>query len=381
MLKNLKRFCAVLTAFAICFAPHLAWAIDSQPQIGESTAAYVTDGYGNTLFDYNGEVEMPMASITKVMTAMVALDSGLPLETPVNFVEMDYSEGAQLTGYKTGDVPSLGELLRVTLIYSGNDAATNVAIAVAGSVEAFADRMNAKAAELGMTHTHFMNPHGLEEDGHYSCASDLCKMGKYAMENYPFIRETVHTRSISIAPDGHPVTLDSTDVLMDYYDGLLGIKTGVTESGASFLGSARRNHVTLYSCTLCCETSEGRWNDTETMLDWGFSLYDERMLAYKGNLLRVAPWRDGFWLSCPISANLDISGSVFCDGGAVAPSLAMSTANSLTAPNATYGTSVWRQDGRHLGSVEYRSASTPKQVSAWNPFVLPLFEDVGGVLA
>ena len=376
----MQRLCATLVAAVLAFSPQAAWAVDTQPVITESTAACVTDANGNVLYDYNAEVEMPMASITKVMTAMVALDSGIPLNTPVEFVEQDYSEGAQLTGYKTGDLPSLDELLRVTLIYSGNDAATNVAYAVAGSVPAFADLMNAKAAELGMTHTHFMNPHGLEEDGHYSCAADLCKMGRYAMENYPFIRETVHTRSISIAPDGHPVTLESTDLLMDYYEGLLGIKTGNTESGASFLGSARRGHVTLYSCSLCCETGEGRWNDTESMLDWGFSLYHDVPLALGNKVLSVSPWTDGFWLKCPVYAPLDISGSVF-DNGEIQTSTVAHATGSFVPAGTTYGTSVWRQDGRHLGSSQYRTPSHPKQVSAWNPFVMPLFEDTGGVLA
>ena len=339
------------------------------------------DSNGNVLFELNSEQEMDMASITKVMTAIVALDSGIELDRTFPFVNQEYVEDAQLTEYKDGDMPSLRELLMVSLVYSGNDAAYNIAIAVSGSVEAFVELMNNKAVELGLTHTHFANPHGLNEPGHYSCALDMCKMGRYAMENYPFIRDAVRTRTLSISPGGHPVTLESTDQLMDYYDGLLGIKTGWLGSGASFLGCARRGYVTLYSCVLCCDTYDGRWNDTASMLDWGFDLYDPHVLARSNSVLRNAPWRDGFWLSCPVSATLDINGSVYCDGGAVTPSLAMRTANTLTAPNATYGTSVWRQDGRHLGSVEYRSASTPKQVSAWNPFVLPLFEDVGGVLA
>ncbi|MBP3893321.1 MAG: D-alanyl-D-alanine carboxypeptidase [Atopobiaceae bacterium] len=380
MLRSLQRLCAVLVTIALALAPQAALAIDTQPIINESTAACVTDANGNVLYDYNSEVEMPMASITKVMTAMVALDSGIPLDTPVEFTEQDYSEGAQLTGYKTGDKPSLDELLRVTLIYSGNDAATNVAYAVAGSKEAFADLMNKKAAELGMTHTHFMNPHGLEEDGHYSCAADLCKMGRYAMENYPFIRETVHMRSISVAPGGNRMTLESTDLLMDYYDGLLGIKTGNTESGASFLGSARRGRVTLYSCVLCCETGEGRWNDTESLLDWGYSLYRDVPLAQGNMLLRSAPWTDGFWLKCPVYAPLDITGSVF-DNGQIETSTSTYAPGSFVPANTTYATSIWRQDGRHLGSSQYRTSSRPKQVAAWNPLVMPLFEDMGGVLS
>ena len=377
MMRRLICFaCTVAMALVLLCTPAAAQELnmldlDSEPTIGTSSAAAVMDEFGNVLFSYNGDVELPLASITKVMTAMVALDSGIPLDQELEFVYEEYPEGSQLAGYQIGDVVTFGELLRVTLIYSANDAATNVAYAVAGSKEAFADLMNQKATEIGMEHTHFTNPHGLEEEGHHSTALDLLVMGRYAMEHYPFIRETVHTPSITIVANGQPVTLESTDHLMGTYEGLLGIKTGNTESGASFLGAACRNNVMLYSCVLCRDDSWGRFEDTASLLDWAYGLYEQKALARSNWILRVAPWQDGFWLRCPVSAQRDVTGYVFPDQR-VSYTTVQYKPNSLVAANSTYGTTLWEQGERSVGSVAYQT-SRPQQSAAWNPIALPLF--------
>lgn len=354
-----------------------AMADESAPAIAESTAAYLTDAHGNVLYDLNGDMELPMASITKIMTAMVALDSGIPLDQEITFVADSYQEDAQLAGYRDGDVLTFAQLLRVTLIYSGNDTATNIAYAVSGNEEDFAQLMNEKAQQIGLQHTHFANPHGLEQEGHYSCAADLCKMGQYAMEHYPFIRQTVQTRSIDVTIDGETYTLYSTDELMETYQGLLGIKTGKTESGTSFLGSARRNMVTLYSCSLCCETDEGRFDDTRAMLDWAYDQYHQNTFVQDNWMVRAATWQDGFWLKCPVSARLTASGMVYQDGE-VSSSTVMSEPNTIIGAGDTYGSSVWTQGERLVSSAEYRAAQ-PTRVGAWNAFVLPLFEDTEGM--
>ena len=350
------------------------------PAVTEATAAYLIDSYGTVLYDQNGTLELPMASITKLMTAMVALDSGIPLDEPVWFQQVEFPADSQVAGYVEGDTPTFGELLDATLVYSANDAAINLAYAVAGSREAFAELMNEKAAELGLEHTHFMNPHGLEEEGHYSCAADLCEMGRYAIAHYPFIRTAVKTRSISVVANGNAVTLESTDDLMDKYAGLRGIKTGNTQSGTSFLSCATNNHVTLFSCVLLCDTKEGRFADTRALLDWGFARYPTRELAHGSWLLRVAPWQDGFWASCPISARRDVTGRVSQDGELRYKTVQTKPATRV-APGANSGVTIWRDDGRYVGGVSYSSPTTPVRVPAWNPFVLPLFSDTEGMTA
>lgn len=378
MRHMLRTLCRLVAASILLLTPRVAFAFDTEPVIEHGAAAIVCDESGTMLYGYNEDEVMPMASITKIMTAMVALDSGIDLDEPISFIYEEYPEGSQLAGYKDGDTPTFRELLQATLVYSGNDAATNVAYAVAGSKEEFANLMNQKAEQIGLEHTHFANPHGLEEEGHYSSASDLVKMGRYAMEHYPFIRQTVARDSIVIVADGKEVKLESTDELMGIYLGLLGIKTGNTESGASFLGAARRNLVTLYSCVLCSDTRDGRFEDTVRLLDWGFGLYQDKTLAHGDWLLRVAPWQDGFWLRCPVSAKRTVRGSIFCEGD-VNYTTVMFKPNTMVQADATYGTTVWNQEGRHVESVSY-DAGRSQNVSAWSPLALPLFEDVEGLV-
>ena len=148
---------AALLVLALLLAlPQVARADDtdiSDPVLSEAQCAIVEDSAGNVLYEKNADTQMPMASITKVMTAMVALDSGIDLDTPCQIHATDLGADSQTAGFVEGDTPTLRELLRVMLIYSANDAAENIAINVAGSEEAFVELMNEKAQELGMTPT------------------------------------------------------------------------------------------------------------------------------------------------------------------------------------------------------------------------------------
>ena len=169
-----KRPPASCAAFAACLvaalailvgvlAPTRALAADGQeaPTLTEAQAAIVVDQAGNVLFSKNADQEFPMASITKVMTAIVALDSGKSLDDVCTITDANLGGEAQAAGYVETDTPTFRELLNAMLVYSANDAAYNVAVNVAGSEAAFVERMNAKAQEIGMTHTHFVNSHGL----------------------------------------------------------------------------------------------------------------------------------------------------------------------------------------------------------------------------
>lgn len=351
-----------------------AAADGSKPELFEARAACVMDDNGNVLYELNGDVEMDMASITKIMAAMVALDSGVPLDKEFAFVVDEYNDDAQLVGFTNGQMLTLADLLRVSLIFSGNDAATNVAYAVAGSEEEFVKLMNEKAKELGLEHTHFTNPHGLREEGHYSCVTDLCKMGRYALDHYPFILETVRTRSIDVVLGEALFTLYSTDTLMEYYEGLRGIKTGREATGWSFLGCARRDNVTLYSCVLCCDTDQGRFDDSASLLDWGFSCYEKRELCRSDWTLRSVSWEDGFWLKCPVQPTRNAGGKSF-KGKGIDYKTVMLKPNVLAKGQGAYGSTVWSQEGRTVGSTSYRTGKPMAHVPAWNAFVAPLFED------
>ena len=160
---------------------------------------------GDVIFGQNQNARLPMASTTKLMTALVAVES-LPVETAVKIpAEAVGVEGSSI--YLTeGEVLTLEQLLYALLLESANDAATAIAIAVAGSVSAFAERMNARAASLGLTDTHFVNPHGLDAEGHYTTAYELALITREALQN-PTLRRICETSRKTIPLRGEECSM------------------------------------------------------------------------------------------------------------------------------------------------------------------------------
>ena len=275
-------------------------SVTDEPKLTEATTAIVTDAQGNVLWSKNPDQELPMASITKVMTAIVALDSGVNLDEPCKITVPDLEEGSQVAGLTSDDTPTLRQLIMMMLVYSANDAAYNIAVNVSGSQQAFVDQMNKKAAEIGMTHTQFQNPHGLDADGHHSTARDLALMGRYAREHYPLIASAVHIRSYTTTVGGEQRTFHSTDDLMDTYRGLLGIKTGAEDSGTAFLGASKRGNITLYTCVLGCETTQGRFDDTAILMNWAYRNYNRVSIQRTDQIVQIRTSEDNFLFSAVV---------------------------------------------------------------------------------
>ena len=352
-----------------------AFAVDSEPALSEAECAIVMDSEGNVLWSMNADEEMAMASTTKVMTAIVALESGVDLDMVCTINPVDLGPYSQTAGFTSSDTPTMRDLLRVMLVYSGNDAACYIAQNVAGSEEAFVELMNQKAAELGMTHTHYANPHGLEEEGHYSSAADLAIMGRYALETHPFIASTVRLRSVTAVVAGAWQTFPSTDALMDYYPGLLGIKTGSVAAGTVFVGAARRGGITLYTAVMGCDTSAGRFNDTAALLDWAYANYVPRNVGRTRWILDVAPYALDFRFDCVASATTNTMAPVWPDGGGLAYSNTHRSFWLVAEPGDEYGMVSWSQDGRDICQVRSAYRSLLVRVPAINQFALALFVD------
>ena len=323
-----------------------------EPTIAHGKSAIVVDSAGNVLYGLNPDEEMPMASITKVMTAMV-----------------------QQAGYVETDTPTFRELMEVMLVFSGNDAALNVATNVAGSEQAFVDLMNQKAQEIGMEHTHFANPHGLDAEDHYSCASDLVKMGRYALSHYPYIAQTVVKRSTTAHVNGYEVVLSSTDELVGSYAGMRGIKTGAEDSGYAFLGACERDNVQLYTCVLGADTADGRFEDTVSMLDWAYGTYQRLDPSRDSWVVRLQPWAYGLGLKVVVSPSDSTAGMVWPDGSDVSYSTTMAGPTTLLDAGTLCSTTLWTQQDRSLGGTHLRTRSVPVCVSAWPALCLPLFYD------
>lgn len=262
------------------------------PSINASYA-FVASEDGTIYFERSAYTETQIASVTKIMTALVALTYGDPQNTTITVSEKAASIGESSAMLQQGDTMNLETALKCLMIVSGNDAAQAIAESMGSQVgdalrsqgvenvpsnsyDAFVFAMNQKAKELGMNNTVFANPHGLD-DGEYtgnlhSCAHDVYLMGKEAM-SYSLFKEIVSTSStkVKVKRDNQDVdvSLESTDTLLESYQGACGIKTGFTDSaGACFAGASNRNGTMLYAIVLHSDTETQRFTDAQTLFDW-----------------------------------------------------------------------------------------------------------------
>lgn len=345
-------------------------SVKDESKLTEATTAIVTDAQGNVLWSKNPDQELPMASITKVMTAMVALDSGIDLDKPCEITVPNFEAGSQVAGLTADDTPTLRQLIMMMLVYSANDAAYNIAINVSGSQQAFVEQMNKKAAEIGMTHTQFQNPHGLDADGHYSTARDLALMGRYAREHYPLIASAVHTRSYTTTVGGEQHTFHSTDDLMDTYRGLLGIKTGAEDSGTAFLGASKRGNVTLYTCVLGCQTTQGRFDDTAILMDWAYHNYNRISVQRANQVIQIRFSEDNFLLSAVVKPSTSTTYMAWPGSKDFTYQTTMLSPNYPVANNQLISSTDWSQDSVQVGTTITQAHLTLWTIPAYNLFDL-----------
>ncbi len=222
--------------------------------------------YGHALHE-----ERPIASITKIMTAVLGLEAP---DREVTITPAMYAEGSSLY-LKAGEVLMLSELVRGMMVVSGNDAANAVALATAGSEEAFADRMNEKASSLGMRHSHFVTPSGLDSPGHYSSAYDMALLCAYAMEQEAFA-QVVSQKKMTlqyVLPEGRQQELYNHNRLLAMCSGCVGIKTGYTQkAGRTLTSCAERDGRRLIIVTL---HDPQDWDDHCALYDHFFAQLSE----------------------------------------------------------------------------------------------------------
>ncbi len=270
----------VLAAMAI---PTVALGVGGPP-VPKADAWLVADGAtGEILASRNLDTPRPMASTTKMMTALVAVDSG-NLDRMITVPPAAAAVGQSSAGLKPGERLSLRELLGVLLVQSGNDAAVAVAYGVAGSESAFVDRMNQKAKEMGLSGTHFVNPHGLDAPGHQSSARDLLVMGRAVMKQ-PVLRSIVGRRTFTLRGPNGPRTLRSENDLLGIMPAADGVKTGNTD-GAGYIQVAHATDPTtgvgVFAVVMGEPTRQQRALDGRALLTWGFSNYAKPTVVPRG---------------------------------------------------------------------------------------------------
>jgi D-alanyl-D-alanine carboxypeptidase (penicillin-binding protein 5/6) len=277
----------VVVALALAAAaPATATAAGS---LVDAPSAIVVDAStGDALYRRADTQRRPIASTTKLMTALLTLERsklsdiapaaryrGLAIESKI--------------GLRPGERLSVADLLRGLLVYSANDAAVTLAEHVSGSRAAFVTEMNRRAAQLGLRDTRFANPVGLDSPGNYSTAADLAKL-TMALQRFPFFREVADAPSVTLKSGARPRTFQNRNQLVRRFPWISGVKTGHTQSaGWVLIGSGKRRGISLISVVLGTTSEAARNNDTLKLLQYGFAQYRRSTAVRRGQVVRRVP--------------------------------------------------------------------------------------------
>lgn len=224
------------------------------------------------LFGKNEDVKSAMASTTKIMTATIILENANLSETVTVSRKAGGTGGSRL-GLKKGDKTTVGDLLYGLMLRSGNDAAVALAEHVGGSVVEFANMMNKKAEELGLTNTHFVTPHGLDNSEHYTTAEELAKLTDYALQNEKFA-EIVGTKVTTIYINNQPRQIANTNELLGVLNGVVGVKTGFTNNaGRCLVTETKRGNLDIIVIVLGADTKKYRTKDSINLIEYTYSNY------------------------------------------------------------------------------------------------------------
>ena len=216
---------------------------------------------GRILYEKNGNKQTPMASTTKIMTAIVVLENA-NLNDVVTIDAKSAGTGGSRLGLKRNDKITVNDLLYGLMLRSGNDAAVALANYVGGSIEGFAEMMNKKAKEMGLKNSHFIVPHGLDNEGHYTTAYELAKMADYGLKIDKF-KEIVSTKCTTINVNGYPRTINNTNQLLGSISGVYGVKTGFTNgAGRCLVSACKRDELDIITVIIGADTTEQRTSDT-----------------------------------------------------------------------------------------------------------------------
>ena len=220
----------------------------------------------------NEDVKSAMASTTKIMTTIVILEKA-DLNEKVTVSAKAGGTGGSRLGLERGDKASVRDLLYGLMLRSGNDAAVALAEHVGGSVKEFAELMNEKATELGLTNTHFVTPHGLDDANHYTTALELAKLTDYAMDNETFAK-IVGTTTTTIYINNQPRQINNTNELLGVLNGVVGVKTGFTNNaGRCLVTETKRNNMDIITIVLGADTKKDRTKDSVNLIEYTFSKY------------------------------------------------------------------------------------------------------------
>lgn len=333
-----KIFLAAAAALTVLFAAVPASAAEA-PSVSAQAAVLYDPLSGAVLYEKNGGEVLPMASTTKIMTALLAFESGRAGEVVEITAEMVAVEGSSM-GLAAGDRLTLGSIARGMMMASGNDGANAIALYLGGSAEGFAEMMNARAAEIGMENTRFVTPSGLDAEGHGTTAHDMALLGAEAMRCADFA-DTVGAASQTVeflSPE-KTVRYENHNRLLQLYADCTGVKTGFTKkAGRCLVSAAERDGAQLICVTL---NAPDDWNDHIALFEYGFAQFETRAIV-----------PDGAQYAVPVAGGA--AETVLCRAqGETAVTLHRDAAvtASVSLPRFVYAP---LEAGEQLGSVTYR---------------------------
>lgn len=310
--------------------------------ISASSAVVMDADSGRVLYEHNAHEKRLIASITKLMTALVALESGHK-ETELVTIRPEWTgiEGSSIY-LQVDEQVTLETLLYGMLLRSGNDAAMAVAGHCGGTVEAFVQKMNEKASQIGMTNSCFANPSGLNDDAHYSSAYDMALLGRACLQNDQ-LAKIASTKNITIGTR----TFTNHNKLLWRYDGCIGLKTGYTEkAGRTLVTAARRDGMTLICVTL---NAPNDWADHTLLYDTCFARYKSTELANAEETLCRIPVRDSLVPFCPLVSSERVCAALTaeeqpeCSVEMMVPELCAPVSNETAV-----GWAIWSLNGQEL---------------------------------
>lgn len=287
----MKRSIAIVMSIIIAALSGF-FAVSAEQDTSARAAVIMDVNSGRILYSKNMDEKLAMASTTKIMTTLVAIESGRLEENVTVSRRASHTEGSSIY-LREGERHSVKDLLYAIMLRSGNDAAVAVAEHIGGSIEGFADLMNRKAQEIGAVNTQFANPHGLDTSGHYTTAHDLALITAHALKN-PVFSDIVSSKKKTI--EGPPnenwdrVMINKNKMLWQF-DGGDGVKTGYTKkAGRCLVSSATRNGMQLVCVVLNCGPM---WNDSTALLEYGFDNYTNEKVVDKNSIFKVVEVMNG----------------------------------------------------------------------------------------
>lgn len=371
-----KRMISAFLALVLTMGLFLpAYAAETDALTLESKSAVLMDaGTGTVLYEKNSHEAMPPASVTKIMTLLLIYEAEAAGQfawaDTVQVSEHAASMGGSQVFLEPGETQTAADLTKCIAIASANDAAVAMAEFVAGSEEAFVERMNQRAKELGMQETNFVNACGLDVDGHVTSAYDIALMSRELMTNFPEIQEYTTTWQDSIVHKTRKgestFGLTNTNKLIKWYDGATGLKTGSTGKALYCLsGTAERNGLHLIGVVMAAPDFKLRFQETMQLLDYGFANYSAEKGLPKGEAVAKIPVRKGMQEEVDAVVQEEISILMKKDGGMEWETRTelLPAVDAPIAAGETVGELIYLVNGEEVGRTPLVTAETVEKVN------------------